>query len=424
MATDVDRLYREWFGRAVGVLARTLRDLDLAEESVQEAFATAIVRWPIDGVPEEPGAWIIRVARNRAVDLIRRRTLGDEREREAAALEAMLRTEADADAVADGAIADERLRLLFTCCHPALPADACVPLTLRLVGGLTTDEIARAFLTKEDAIAQRIVRAKRKARDAGIPFRVPPDHLLPERVAGVLTCLYLIFNEGYVATAGDAAVRVELVGEAIRLARLVVATMPDEPEARALLALMLLTDARRGARHDAAGRIVRLEDHDRRLYDRDRIAEGDALLRRALRERPGPYAIQAAIAALHSQAPDARSTDWPQIAALYGVLQEADGSPVVAVNRAVAISMADGPAAALSLLDALAADQRVARQVPLHAARADVLVRLGRVDEAAIAYREALALASNTAERTYFADRLCDLRASAAIEPADPVDLG
>ncbi len=401
-------LYREWFGRAVGVLARSVGDLDLAEEVVQDAFATAVERWRRDGLPDDPGAWIIRTARNRAIDRLRRRRMATERERQAVELEALRRAiEPDRDS----SIRDERLGLMFACCHPSLAPEASVALTLRLVAGLTVEEIARALISTPPAVAQRLVRAKRTLREGRVSVDVPPDHELPERLGAVLAVVYLVFNEGYSATAGEQAVRIELCAEAIRLARVLVRLMPDETEARALLALCLATDARRAARYDSAGRYVPLEDQDRSLYDAAEISEADALVRGALGEGPGPYALQAAVASLHSLAPSWADTDWKQIAAFYALLARSDPSPVVALNRAVAVSFAEDPESALPLLEVLR--QRLTEYAPFHAACADVQRRLGNEAAAHSAYERALELTTNPGEREFLARRAAELGADA-----------
>jgi RNA polymerase sigma-70 factor (ECF subfamily) len=421
----VGRLFREEQGRAVATLIRVLGDFDLAEEAVQEAFVTALETWPSRGVPANPGAWITTTARNRAIDRLRRRAVLREKTQELqreAAIEAELAAidqAGDVEATEDGMpIPDDRLRLIFTCCHPALPLDARVALTLRTLGGLTTAEIARAFLVPEPTLAQRLVRAKRKIRDAGIPYVVPPMAVLPDRLDGVLRVLYLVFNEGYMASSGDAVIRRELAAEAIRLARVLVTLLPDEPEATGLLALMLLHDARRDARVGPAGELILLEDQDRARWDAAAVAEGTALARRALGQgRPGPYQVQAAIAALHDAAPSSDTTDWRQIAALYATLLRWEPSPVVELNHAVAIAMAEGPAAGLALMDGLQADGRLEGYVYLHAARADMLRRLGRWSEARSAYERALLLTANEAERAFLRRRIAEVGARAADGP-------
>jgi RNA polymerase sigma-70 factor, ECF subfamily len=395
----------EW-GRIVATLIRRTGDWDLSEECAQEAFAEALRRWSSDGVADRPGAWLTTVAKNRAIDRLRRERRGAQLLEQAGALagEAQAMHDEDTD---DSGIEDDRLRLIFTCCHPALALEARVALTLRTLAGLTTAEIARAFLVPEATMAKRLVRAKAKIAGAGIPYRVPPAHLLPERTGGVLAVLYLLFNEGYAASGGPDLIRAQLCDEAIRLARALSGLMPDEPEAAGLLALMLFHHSHRRARLDADGDLITLEDQDRALWDRAEIDEADARLEAALRHRrAGPYQLQAAIAACHTDAAEARDTDWGEIASLYELLAEVVPSPVVALNRAVAIAMARGAQDGLEVIDELEASGRLAGYHLLHATRADLLRRLERFGEAAAAYRQALELAGSDAERRFLTRRL------------------
>ncbi|MGW1208692.1 RNA polymerase sigma factor [Streptomyces sp. NPDC002499] len=407
--------FRAEWGQVVATLIRVTGDWDLAEECAQDAFAQALDRWRRDGVPRRPGAWLTTTARNRALDVLRREAVGAAKLREVAVLAGDEpyddRDRAGSPYEDDDAsgVQDDRLRLIFTCCHPAVPIEARVALTLRTLAGLTTPEIARAFLVPEATMAQRLVRAKRKIRNAGIPYRVPPAHLLPERTAGVLGVLYLLFNEGYTASSGAELVRRNLCAEAIRLARVLARLMPDEPEVLGLLALLLLHDSRRHARVDGAGELMTLEDQDRGAWDRAEIAEGAALVETALRRgSPGPYQIQAAIAACHTTARTAEETDWADIAALYGELACYVPSAVVRLNRAVAVGMAEGPEAGLALVAELEREGELADYHLLPATRADLLRRAGRLKEAAEAYRQALELVENEAERRFLEKRLAE----------------
>ena len=403
----IEEAFTEEWGRIVAALIRRTHDWDLSEDCAQQAFAEAATRWPGDGVPRQPAAWLMTVARNRAIDRLRHERMRDARLREAAAL-IDDRFEDDEEALGDDSgIEDDRLRLIFTCCHPAIPLEGRVALTLRALAGLTTTEIAHAFLVPEATMAKRLVRAKHKIEHAAIPYRVPPAHLLPERTSGVLAVLYLMFNEGYAASTGHELIKVDLCAEAIRLARLLYRLMPDEPESGGLLALLLFQHSRREARTDPSGDVITLEEQDRSRWIRAEIDQANTILDAAVRrDAIGSYQVQALIAACHANAPDAEATDWARIAALYERLLEVTANPLVKLNHAVAVGMARGPEDGLALVGLLAASGELRDYHLMHATRADLLRRLGRNSQAADAYREALSLARTEAERRYLTKRL------------------
>lgn len=402
-AAQIERTFREEHGRVLAALISQLGDFELAEDALQEALVNALERWEIDGVPRNPGAWLLTVAKRRAIDRMRRAAVWERK----AAILAPLPDDDEMEIEMDDSIPDERLKLMFTCCHPALAVEAQVALTLHTLGGLSTAEVARAFLVPVPTMAQRLARARRKIRDAGIPYRVPPAELLPERLKALLATIYLIFNEGYVSTGGESLTRPDLCGEAIRLGRVLVSLLPESAEARGLLALMLLHDSRRETRLNAEGELVLLDEQDRTRWDQAKIREGIAVLDEALALKdPGPYQVQAAISALHAEAATPDATDWPQIVALYDTLAAMMPSPVVEVNRAVAVAMARGPREGLALLHRI---DGLDHYYPYHAARADLLRRMNQREAAADAYRRALELCGNSAERAYLQRRLDEM---------------